>query len=263
MYSNSLKNKSVIITGCNKGIGKATLEDFAKNGANVFACVRNISTEFKSFTKILEKKYNINIEIIKLDLSNKLSISNCVDQIYKTSRNIDVLVNNAGMLFNSLFLMTSEKQLNEMFQVNYFSQVLLTQIIAKGMIKNKSGNIIFVASTSGINGDFGRFAYSSSKAAVLSAVKTLSKELSSYNIRVNAVSPGLTETDLMLANTKKEIMESEIKKISLKRLADTSEISNVIVFLASNESSYINGQNIIVDGGYLWELSSLKNLQKI
>ena len=86
---------------------------------------------------------------------------------------------------------------------------------------------------------------------ILSAVKTLSKELSSYNIRVNAVSPGLTETDLMLTNTKKEIIESEIKKISLKRLANTSEIANVIVFLASNESSYINGQNLIVDGGYL------------
>ena len=129
MYSNSLKNKSVIITGCNKGIGKATLENFAKNGANIFACVRNVSAEFKSFTKILEKKYNINIEIIKLDLSNKLSISKCADQIYKTSRNIDILVNNAGILFNSLFLMTSEKQLNEMFQVNYFSQVFLTYSI--------------------------------------------------------------------------------------------------------------------------------------
>ena len=119
------------------------------------------------------------------------------------------------------------------------------------MIKNKSGSIVFVASTSGINGDFGRFAYSSSKAAVLSAVKTLSKELSNYNIRVNAVSPGLTETDLMLSNTKKEVIESEIKKISLKRIANAKEIANVIVFLASQKSSYINGQNIIIDGGYL------------
>lgn len=251
MYSNSLKNKNVIITGCNKGIGKATLEDFAKNGANIFACVRSASAEFKSFTKGLEKKFKINIEIIKLDLSDKPSISKSVDQIYKINRNIDILVNNAGILFNSLFLMTSEKQLNEMFQINYFSQIFLTQIIAKGMIKNKSGSIIFVASTSGINGDFGRFAYSSSKAAVLSAVKTLSKELSNYKIRVNAVSPGLTETDLMHSNTKKEILDSEIKKISLKRTASTSEIANVIVFLASLESSYINGQNIIVDGGYL------------
>jgi 3-oxoacyl-[acyl-carrier protein] reductase len=251
MHSNSLKNKNVIITGCNKGIGKATLEDFAKNGANIFACVRNISNEFKIFTIKLKKKYKINIEVIKLDLSNTSSISKSVDQIYKINRNIDILVNNAGILFNSLFLMTSEKKLHEMFQVNYFSQIFLTQIISKGMIKNKSGSIVFVASTSGINGDFGRFAYSSSKAAILSAVKTLSKELSNYNIRVNAVSPGLTETDLMLSNTKKEVIESEIKKISLKRIANANEIANVIVFLASQKSSYINGQNIIIDGGYL------------
>ena len=154
MHSNSLKNKNVIITGCNKGIGKATLEDFAKNGANIFACVRNITNDFKIFITKLKKKYQINIEVIKLDLSNTSSISKSVDHIYKINKNIDILVNNAGMLFNSLFLMTSEKKLHEMFQVNYFSQIFLTQIISKGMIKNKSGSIIFVASTSGINGDF-------------------------------------------------------------------------------------------------------------
>ena len=251
MYSNFLKNKNVIVTGSNKGIGKATLEEFAKNGANVFACARTITNDFKKFTENLKKKHSVKIEIIKLDLADKSSISKCIENIYKIEKNIDVLINNAGMLFNSLFLMTPEKKLQEMFQINYFSQVNFTQIIAKGMIKNKSGSIIFVSSTSGINGDFGRFAYSSSKAAVISTVKTLSKELSSYKIRVNAVSPGLTETDLMISNTKKEIIENETKKISLKRIANTNEIADVITFLASDKSSYINGQNIIIDGGYL------------
>jgi 3-oxoacyl-[acyl-carrier protein] reductase len=251
MFLNSLKNKNVIITGCNKGIGKATLEDFSKQGSNIFACVRTVSSEFKKFILDLKKKYKINIQVIKLDLSKNSSISNCVNEIYKTSKNIDVLVNNAGMLFNSLFQMTSEKQLKEIFQVNYFSQVYLTQIISRGMSKNKKGNIIFVSSTSGLNGDAGRFAYSSTKAAILNTVKTLSKELSNYNIRVNAISPGLTKTDLMISNTKEEIIKSEIEKISLKRVANTNEISSVILFLASEKSSYINGQNIIVDGGYL------------
>ena len=153
------------------------------------------------------------------------------------------------MLFNSLFQMTSEKQLQEMFQVNYFTQIYLTQLISRKMVKNKSGNIIFVSSTSGINGDFGRFAYSSSKAAIISTVKTLSKELSNYNIRVNAISPGLTETDLMRSNTKQDILKSEIEKISLKRVATANEISDIILFLASKKSSYINGQNIIANGG--------------
>tara|TARA_B100000745_G_scaffold141745_1_gene92653 strand:- start:2197 stop:2952 length:756 start_codon:yes stop_codon:yes gene_type:complete len=251
MYLSSLKNKNVLITGCNKGIGKATLEGFAKYGANIFACVRSNSSEFKKFISTLKKKYKVKIYVIKLDLLKKSSISNCVNEIYKISKNIDILVNNAGMLFNSLFQMTSEKQLQEMFQVNYFSQVYLTQIISRGMTKNKTGNIIFVSSTSGINGDYGRFAYSSSKAAILSTVKTLSKELSNYNIRVNAVSPGLTETDLMLSNTKEDIIKSEIEKISLKRIASTNEIADIILFLASEKSSYINGQNIVADGGNL------------
>ena len=251
MYLSSLKNKNVIITGCNKGIGKATLEGFAKYGANIFACVRSNSSEFKKFILTLKKKYKVKIYVIQLDLLKKSSISNCVNEIYKINKNIDILVNNAGMLFNSLFQMTSEKQLQEMFQVNYFSQVYLTQIISRGMTKNKTGNIIFVSSTSGINGDYGRFAYSSSKAAILSTVKTLSKELSNYNIRVNAVSPGLTETDLMLSNTKEDIIKSEIEKISLKRIASTNEIADIILFLASEKSSYINGQNIVADGGNL------------
>ena len=251
MHLSSLKNKNVIITGCNKGIGKATLEGFAKYGANIFACVRSNSSEFKKFISTLRKKYKVKIYVIKLDLLKKSSISNCVNEIYKINKNIDTLVNNAGMLFNSLFQMTSEKQLQEMFQVNYFSQVYLTQIISRGMTKNKTGNIIFVSSTSGINGDYGRFAYSSSKAAILSTVKTLSKELSNYNIRVNAVSPGLTETDLMLSNTKEDIIKSEIEKISLKRIASTNEIADIILFLASEKSSYINGQNIVADGGNL------------
>ena len=251
MYLKSLKSKNVIITGCNKGIGRATLEGFAKYGANIFACVRSESSEFKKFVSILKKKYKVKIYSVKLDLLKKSSISNCANKIFKITNDIDILVNNAGILFNSLFQMTSEKQLQEMFQVNYFGQIYFTQMISRKMAKNKKGNIIFISSTSGINGDQGRFAYSSSKAAILSSVKTLSKELSNYCIRVNAISPGLTETNLMLSNTKVDVIKTEIEKIALKRVATTKEISNVILFLASEKSSYINGQNIIVDGGDL------------
>ncbi len=251
MYLKSLKNKNVIITGCNKGIGKSTLENFAKYGANIFACVRSETNDFKKFISSLKNKYKIKIYIIKLDLLKKSSISNCANEILKVTKDVDILVNNAGILFNSLFQMTSEKQLQEMFQVNYFGQIYLTQIISRRMVKNKKGNIIFVSSTSGINGDYGRFAYSSSKAAILSSVKTLAKEFSNYNIRVNAISPGLTETDLMLSNTKQNIIDSEVEKILLKRVATTNEISDIILFLASEKSSYVNGQNIVVNGGSL------------
>jgi 3-oxoacyl-[acyl-carrier protein] reductase len=251
MDNHSIKNKNVIITGCNKGIGKATLECFAKSGANIFACIRSNDKNFKNFVSQLKKKYKIKINTIQLDLSNKSSILKCIDQINKVSRDIDIVINNAGMLFNSLFLMTSEKQIKQIFEVNYFSQIYFTQMILKGMIKKKSGNIIFVSSTSGINGDYGRFAYSSTKAAIINTAKTLSKELSSFNIRVNSISPGLTDTDLMKQNTKENIIQEEVNKISLKRVASVNEIAKTILFLASENSSYINGQNIIVDGGYL------------
>ena len=251
MNFETIKKKNVIITGCNKGIGKSTLENFAKNGANIFACVRSITPDFKKFISQIKKKYKVKVYIIKLDLLKKTSVAKCVNEISKITRNIDILVNNAGILFNSLFQMTSEKKLHEIFQVNYFSQIYLTQMISRGMARNKSGSIIFVSSTSGVNGDYGRFAYSSTKAAILNTMKTLSKELSIYNIRVNAISPGLTDTDLMKQNTRENIIKEELSKISLKRIADVDEISKVIVFLGSEESSYINGQNIIVDGGYL------------
>ena len=251
MDHQSIKKKNVIITGCNRGIGKAALEDFAKFGANIFACVRSNTLNFKNFVSKLKKKYKVKIYIIQLDLSNKSSILKCANEISEITRNIDIIVNNAGMLFNSLFLMTSEKQLKEIFQVNFFSQIYFTQIISKGMIRNKSGNIIFVSSTSGINGDYGRFAYSSTKAAIINASKTLSKELSSFNIRVNSISPGLTDTDLMKQNTKENIIQDEVSKISLKRVASVKEIAKTILFLSSEDSSYINGQNIVVDGGYI------------
>lgn len=251
MPSNLFKNKNVVITGCNKGIGKATLENFSKKKANIFACVRTISNDFKKFVSDLKKRDKSNIYLIKLDLSKNSSISDCINEIYKINQNIDILINNAGTLFNSLFQMTSEKQLQEIFQINYFSHVFLTQKISRTMSKNKKGNIIFISSTSGINGDVGRFAYSSTKAAIINTAKTLSKELANYNIRVNSISPGLTETDLMLTNTKDDVIKAETKKISLRRVAKTDEIARTILFLASDESSYINGQNIIVDGGYL------------
>ena len=138
MYLKSLKNKNIIITGCNKGIGKATLEGFAKYGANIFACVRSESSEFKKFYFQFKKKYKVKIFIINLDLLKKSSISNCVNEIFKVTKNVDILVNNAGILFNSLFQMTSEKQLQEMFQVNYFAQIYLTQMISRKMAKNKT-----------------------------------------------------------------------------------------------------------------------------
>ena len=249
MKTTKLQGKHPVITGCTKGIGKAILVEYAKNGANCICCVRSLSSEFKNFCKTLASENKIKIDIVKIDLSDNKIIGESVKEIFKITKKIDILVNNAGILFNSLFFMTSEKQLKDLFQVNFFSHVFLTQLISREMIKNKTGNIIFISSTSADGRDYGRFAYSSSKAAISSVARVLSSELSSYGIRVNSINPGLTETELMRKNTLEKNIKIELTKTSLNRVASPNEIANVAVFLASELSSYINGQNIKVDGG--------------
>ena len=145
--------------------------------------------------------------------------------------------------------MTTLRKLKEIFEINFFSQSTFTQYILKSMIKNKKGNILYVSSTSGIDGNIGRSAYSASKAAIISQARVLSKELGFYNIRVNSIAPGLTDTDMMQKNTNKEAVDEFLRNVSLKRFADPEEIANSALFLSSDLSSYITGQTIRVDGG--------------
>jgi len=244
-----LKGKTAVVTGCNRGIGKSIFEKFVENGANCIACVRKSDAKFEDYCKSLSSKNNVKIDVVSFDLSNSGEVLEGVKKIFNINKKIDILVNNAGILFNSLFQMTSEKKLKEIFQINFFSHIMLTQLISREMVKNKTGSIIFISSTSAERNDFGRFAYSSTKAAISSAARVLAKELGSYNIRVNAICPGITETDMIRLNTRKDFLKEEINKVSLKHIAKPNEIANVAVFLASNLSSYISGQNIVVDGG--------------
>jgi len=235
-----LENKTAVITGCNKGIGKSILEEFSKNGANIFACIRKLDDQFISTIKDFKKKYNNEIFPIEIDLSDENSVKEGA---------LDILINNAGSIFSSVFQMTSKSKYKELFEINFHSQVLFTQFILKPMIKNKDGNIIFISSSSGIDGNEGRSAYVSTKAAIIGQAKVLSREVGRYNIKVNTIAPGLTNTDMMKMNTPEKILEEEISKLSLKRIAEPKEIANVALFLSSNLSNYITGQVIRVDGG--------------
>lgn len=249
MNSSLLKGYTAVITGCSRGIGKSILDNFTSNGANCIACIRKKNSEFENYCKDLSQKHNVKIDIVCFDFSQRQEVIEGVKKIIAINKKIDVLVNNAGILFNSLFQMTSEKQLKEIFEVNYFSHIYLTQLISREMVKNKSGSIIFISSTSSKRNDVGRFAYSSTKAAISSTSRVLAKELGTFKIRVNAICPGLTKTDMSKENTRDDFMKEEIKKISLQRLAETNEIADVAVFLASDLSTYVTGQDIIVDGG--------------
>ena len=244
-----IQNKTAVITGCNRGIGKKILEVFSANGATIFACVRNVSEEFKTFTNEMEKKFNNKIIPIQFDLNDEDQVKKAANNILSSNSPIDILVNNAATIYTALFQMTSIKKLKETFETDFFSQTLFTQYILKSMIKKKSGSILYISSSSALDGNEGRSAYSSAKAAIIAQAKALSREVGMYNIRVNAIAPGLTDTDMMKENTPKEIITEVTSRTSLRRIANPQEIANAALFLSSDLSSYITGQVIRVDGG--------------
>jgi len=245
-----LKDKVTVVSGASGDIGRKILEKFSKEGSNIYALVRNAKDkEFEEFTENLKKKNNNKIKIIHLDLEKEETIRSSFELIKKDNTNIDILVNNAGTISNSLFQMTSLRTLRNIFEINFFSQFLLTQIYLKLLSKSKKGSVIFVSSNSANENPVGRCAYSASKAALNSLTKTISKEMGVKNLRVNAVLPGLTDTKMAKNYTKDDAIDEYLNNVTLKRIAKTSEIANVIAFLASDKSSYINGQLITIDGG--------------
>ena len=245
-----LKNKFAIISGSNKGIGFFILEKFSQNKANIIACARSKSDDFEKKCKEISKKNGNKIFPIYFDLNNENEILDAIKNIENISQDIDILVNNAGVNQASLLQMTQIKTVKNIFQVNFFAIVMLTQKLMKIMIKNKKGSIINISSNAASECDAGRSIYSASKSAINAFTKSLSKELGSFNIRTNCIAPGLTNTDMMSQGIQQKIIENAIKKIPMKRIAEPDDISNVALFLASDLSSYINGEIIYVTGGY-------------
>jgi len=246
--SNLLKDKVVVITGSNRGIGKSITEVFAENGANIIACSRSISLESRKWMINLESKFNISINTVELDLSDEKSVKDSIKQIFSISKKIDVLVNNAGVASGALFQMTPISELRKIFEINFFSQILLSQGIAKIMIRNKSGSIINLSSSAAFIADPGTLAYGSSKSAFARATQSMSNELGIFNIRVNAIAPGVTKTD-MFKQMSSDAIEKLIRSSALKRAAEPKDIANVALFLASDLSSHVTGQVIRADGG--------------
>ena len=244
-----LKNKNTVITGCNRGIGKEIVRVFAENGANICACVREESGTFSKYINNLEKKHSVRINPVYIDLSDEEQIKTGVKTIKQTKEPVDILVNNAGAIFTALFQMTSMKKLKEMFEINYFSQMLLTQYISRIMMRQKSGSIINISSSAAIEGNEGRTGYASAKAAMITSTKVLAKELAPYNIRVNAVAPGLTQTEMMVSSTPEDALKETLNRICMKRVGQPEEIANSVLFLASDLSSYMTSQVLRVDGG--------------
>lgn len=241
------KGKLVVVTGASRGIGLEIVKKFSQHGAEVVAGVRQITSELENvYHQITSQNGNV-IHVEKVDLSTSETANEAARRIATTYK-IDVLINNAGVASGSLFQMTSMSELREVFEVNFFSTIQFTQTISRRMGRTGGGSIVNIGSTAGLNGDSGTTAYGASKAALMYASRVMAIELGPSNIRVNAVAPTVTTTD-MYQQMSESSRDSLINGGAIKEPATPRDVAEVVFFLSSDSSRMITGQTIRVDGG--------------
>lgn len=245
-----LTGKVAVVTGANRGIGRAVAEVFAKEHATIFACARKENPEFEEDMRTLAEKHGVTIYPIYFDLVSEEEIKAAVQQMRKLEKTVDILVNNAGICPQPQgFLMTDAGSFRQTMEINFVAQMILTQYMARIMIRKKKGSIVNVSSIAALNGSgLGELEYCASKAAIIAATRNLACQLGDYGIRVNAVAPGMINTE-MGAIMKEEDMEKLEGRMVIPRKGKPEEIADSILYLASDRSSYMTGQTICVDGG--------------
>ncbi len=245
-------NKSVLVTGGAKGIGRGIVEKFAKNNFNVLINYMNSENEAKNLKAYLNEKYpGVNIEIFKADISNRIEVNSMIKFMLERFLRIDVVVNNAGVAISKVFNDITEEELKRMFNVNLLGTFNVTQeVLNTYMINKKSGSIINISSIWGITGASMETIYSATKAGIIGMSKALAKELGPSNIRVNVVAPGWIETDMTKTYTNEE-KKLFISDVPLGRVGIIDDVANIAYFLGSDDSLYLTGQVISPNGGYL------------
>jgi len=244
-----IEGKNAIITGARTGIGLATVEKFASSAVNVWAIVHREDSDFLKKIKFLSEHYGVWIHPVYIDLSDEKSISTGIKNIISEKLPIDILVNAAGVVSpNRLIQMTSLSDMRHVMEVNFFAAIQISQMISRIMCKQRRGSIVNIASIAGIDGDLAQLEYAASKAALICATKKMAYEWGHYNIRVNAIAPGLIDTK-MLSGMGDYVENEMISKNPFHRKGKPEEVANLCLYLSSDESTYISGQVIRIDGG--------------
>ncbi len=241
----NLKNKKALVTGASGGIGKEIAKVLNSHGAEVCLSGRNVDE-----LEILKSSLKGENHLVKADLLNSKDIPMLIEETEEKMGQIDILVNNAGITKDNIFLRMSDKEWDDVMALNLTSVFKISKLAVKGMIKRRYGRIINITSVVAFTGSPGQANYSASKAGVIGMSKSLSQEVASRQITVNCIAPGYIETNMTkdLDEKRKNLI---LDAIPSKRLGLPSDLSSAVIFLASEESSYLTGQTIHVNGGLL------------
>ena len=241
------ERKVAFVTGGSRGIGKQVALKFAKNGYNIVINYVSDNTDIKGLQEEFEKE-NVEILLVKADVTKKEEIQNLVKTAIEKFGHIDVLVNNAGITRDGLLMRMKEEDFDKVIEINLKGTFLVTKEVIPYMMKKREGSIINISSVVGVVGNAGQSNYAASKAGMIGFTKSVAKELASRNIRANCVAPGFIKTD-MTDVLSEEVKENIHNQIPLKRMGEPEEVANLVYFLGSEESKYITGQVVHVDGG--------------
>ncbi|SFA74646.1 MULTISPECIES: 3-oxoacyl-[acyl-carrier-protein] reductase [unclassified Bacillus (in: firmicutes)] len=242
-----LEGKAVLVTGASRGIGREIALEMARQGANV--AVNYSGSEAKANETVDEiKAMGRDAFAVRCDVSNAESVGAMVKETIDRFGKLDVLVNNAGVTKDNLLMRMKEEEWDDVININLKGVFLCTKAVTRQMMKQRQGRIINIASIVGVSGNPGQANYVAAKAGVIGFTKTAAKELASRNITVNAIAPGFITTD-MTDKLSEEVKTEMLKQIPLARFGEPKDIANLTIFLASDDSSYMTGQTLHVDGG--------------
>ena len=239
---NDLKNKNIVVTGASGGIGNSIVQKFSESGANILAS----GTKVEKLDE-LKSKFN-NIKILKFDISQSDKIEEFIEYASKELGGLDCIVNNAGITQDNLAIRMSIEEWKKVIDINLTSTFLMSKFAIKKMLKNKKGKIVNITSVVGHTGNLGQANYTASKAGIVAISKSLAIEYAKKNINVNCISPGFIKT-AMTDKIDEKFKELIISKIPSARLGEPEDIANAVLFLASSQSDYINGETLHVNGG--------------